>query len=131
MGKTFKMSTDFMYYAAYKSYKLTVRGVYEDVKTSMGTYQYALYFHGPGCKKTDYAYTYYDSSVVYFCNSYFSAPTIGSNSKMGTVVHEMTHAVSDTDDMEYGEEDCQQLARDSPRDAINNADNYEYFAEAQ
>ena len=59
---------------------------------------------------------------MYLCEEYFSAPTVGDNSKMGTITHEMSHAVADTDDIEYGEADCQALAATNPSKAIRNGD---------
>lgn len=56
---------------------------------------------------------------------------------MGTIVHEMSHTAAGTKDVEqdeeplYGQEDCRRLAMDHPELASINADNYEYFSEAQ
>ena len=116
---------------AYSGYMNTVQGNYLSIKSAMERYTFTLYFHGSGCKRNTYAYTYKGTTTVYLCDVYFLAPTLGSNSKMGTIVHEMSHAVAYTDDTEYGEQDCQYLARNSPSKAIKNADNYEYFSESQ
>lgn len=115
----------------YSGYQNTVRGNYLDIKSAIETYAYTLYFHGPECRDGVYAYTYHGAMTVYFCSAYFSAPTLGSNSKMGTIVHEMSHAVAYTDDIVYGERACQSLAQADPSQAIKNADNYEYFSENQ
>ena len=116
---------------AYSGNTETVQVNYLTIKSAMEIYQYTLYFHGPECEHGDYAYTFYASTRVYLCDSYFKAPTTGRDSKMGTLVHEMSHAAADTDDIEYGSRSCQKLAADDPFSAIENADNYEYFAEAQ
>ena len=116
---------------AYSGYMNTVQGNYLSIKSAMERYTFTLYFHGPDCERDDYAYTYSGTTTVYFCSAYFSAPTLGSNSKMGTIVHEMSHAVAYTDDIEYGAEDCKALAKEYPSQAIKNADNYEYFSESQ
>ena len=111
-------------------YPEAVKHTYIDIKSSMEDYQYTLYFHGPECEPLDYAYTFYKAKVVYLCEEYFNAPTVGYNSKMGTIIHEMSHAVADTDDIAYGEADCQALAATNPSKAIRNADNYEFFSES-
>lgn len=117
---------------AYSGYMDTVKGNYLDIKTAMERYQYTLYLHGPDCPPgAVVAYTYFGSTVVYMCDGYFTAPTTGTDSKMGTIVHEMSHAVARTEDIVYGQYKCRQLAASNPKQATNNADNYEYFAEAQ
>jgi peptidyl-Lys metalloendopeptidase len=68
---------------------------------------------------------------IFLCNAFWNARLTGANSKAGTVVHELSHfnVVAGTDDNEYGQAACRQLARDSPEEAIANADSHEYFAE--
>ncbi|TPO13740.1 M35 family metallopeptidase [Mesorhizobium sp. B1-1-5] len=63
--------------------------------------------------------------------AFFNAPAIGVNSKLGTIVHEVTHyfLTGNTDDIGYGKDDCLQLAKDNPESALKNADNFEYFIE--
>ena len=117
---------------AYSSNMKTVEGNYLTIKSAMETYQYTLYFNGPECQRGDFAYTFYASTRVYLCDSYFRASTTtGTDSKMGTLVHEMSHAAAETEDIVYGSYSCERLATNDPRSAINNADSYEYFAEAQ
>lgn len=111
-------------------YRQTVKGAYLSIKSAIEQYTYTLYFHGPDCEANVFAYTYHGSRVIYFCDAYFHAPITGSDSKMGTIVHEMSHAVAYTDDIAYGKQDCKDLARYDPSSAIKNADNYEYFSEA-
>ena len=87
-------------------------------------------FSGNGCDPGDYAYTYYRSKTVWLCDAYDDDPTLcrmGGSSKEETLVHEWTHVSSDTEDYEYGVTDCQQLARDDPAKAVNNADNYAFY----
>jgi peptidyl-Lys metalloendopeptidase len=68
---------------------------------------------------------------VYLCGAFWNAPTTGSDSKAGTIVHESSHFTKNggTDDYAYGEQDCQALAKNNQNQAINNADSHEYFAE--
>lgn len=55
----------------------------------------------------------------------------GTDSRAGTLVHEMSHfnVIANTDDHEYGQVAARRLARKNPNKAVNNADNYEYYAE--
>lgn len=49
----------------------------------------------------------------------------------GILVHEASHfkANGGTKDYVYGMEKCKRMARNNPDNAVNNADNYEYFAQ--
>jgi hypothetical protein len=51
------------------------------------------------------------------------------DSQFQTFVHEITHMLMDTDDIEYGQKSCRLLAKQSPYRAKNNADNWGYFVE--
>ena len=70
---------------------------------------------------------------IYLCKVFWSAPAIGRDSKMGTLIHEMSHfnVVAGTDDYVYGATGAHSLALTDPVKAIDNADNHEYFAEDQ
>jgi peptidyl-Lys metalloendopeptidase len=65
------------------------------------------------------------------CNAFWSAPTTGTDSKGGTIVHEVSHfnIVAGTDDVVYGQSGAKSLAISDPAQAIQNADSHEYFAE--
>ena len=65
------------------------------------------------------------------CNAYWNAPLTGTDSKAGTLIHEMSHftIVADTDDYVYGQTAARNLANTNPTNAVDNADNHEYFAE--
>jgi peptidyl-Lys metalloendopeptidase len=84
------------------------------------------------CKKSYYAYVYPNQPyIIYVCNAFWSAPMTGTDSKGGTLIHEMSHftAVAGTDDHVYGQSGAKSLAISDPTAALNNADNHEYFAE--
>jgi peptidyl-Lys metalloendopeptidase len=86
------------------------------------------------CACTDSAYAYVYPSQPYkiwVCNAFWSAPTTGTDSKAGTLVHEMSHfnAVAATDDWAYGQSACKSLATSNASRARDNADSHEYFAE--
>lgn len=116
----------------YSGYMDTVKGAFLNIKRAMETYKYTMFFDGPECAKIAnvIAYTYKGSQVIYLCSLYRSEPAVkGMNTKMGTVLHEFTHAVAFTDDITYGQSNCAALARSQPSNAIKNADNYRCFSE--
>ena len=85
-----------------------------------------------GCNKTYYAYVYPTKPyVIYVCKAFWSAPMTGTDSKGGTLVHEMSHfnVVAGTDDWVYGQSGAASLAISDPTKAIDNADSHEYFGE--
>lgn len=85
-----------------------------------------------GCTSSAYAYVYPTQPYkVYLCNAFWSAPLSGTDSKGGTIVHELSHfnVVAATDDHAYGQSAAKNLARTNPTRALDNADNHEYFAE--
>jgi peptidyl-Lys metalloendopeptidase len=65
------------------------------------------------------------------CGAFWSAPTTGTDSKSGTLVHETSHftVVAGTNDHVYGQTACKRLATTNPTQALDNADSHEYFAE--
>jgi peptidyl-Lys metalloendopeptidase len=87
------------------------------------------------CSCTDagtYAYVYPTQPYkIYVCGAFWSAPTTGTDSKAGTLVHEMSHfnVVASTDDWAYGQSAAASLATSNPSKAIDNADSHEYFSE--
>lgn len=85
-----------------------------------------------GCKQSYFAYVYPDQPYkVYLCKSFWTAPVTGTDSRAGTIVHELSHfnVVAGTDDLGYGQANARNLASTDPQKALNNADNHEYFAE--
>lgn len=81
-----------------------------------------------------YAYVYPNEPyVIYLCNAFWTAPATGTDSKAGTLIHESSHFTVNggTDDHAYGQTAARQLAASSPSNAVDNADNYEYFAESR
>ncbi len=85
-----------------------------------------------GCKKTYYAYVYPTQPYkIYVCKAFWSAPVTGTDSRAGTLIHEMSHfnVVAGTDDHVYGQSGAKSLAISNPDNALDNADNHEYFSE--
>ncbi|MDW6003741.1 M35 family metallo-endopeptidase [Vibrio mangrovi] len=79
-----------------------------------------------------YAYVYPNQPYhIHLCNAFWSAPVTGTDSKAGTLIHEMSHfsVNGGTDDVAYGQYNARRLAQSSPSQAVNNADSHEYFAE--
>ncbi len=85
-----------------------------------------------GCNQSYYAYVYPTKPYeIFVCRAFWSAPARGTDSKAGTLIHEMSHfnAVAGTDDHVYGQNGAKSLAISNPDAALDNADNHEYFAE--
>ena len=84
------------------------------------------------CKQPYYAYVYPNQPYnIYLCKVFWQAPLAGTDSKAGTLIHEMSHfdVVAGTDDVVYGQAGARDLADTNPDAAITNADSHEYFAE--
>jgi peptidyl-Lys metalloendopeptidase len=84
-----------------------------------------------GCTQNYFAYVYPTQPYkIYVCNAFWAANNTGTDSRGGTLVHEMSHfnVVAGTDDWAYGKAACQKLAKRAAK-AIDNADSHEYFAE--
>ena len=89
-----------------------------------------------GCGSATYAYVYPNDPApytFYLCTVFWDAgtPNTGTDSRAGTLVHEMSHftPIGGTDDWQYGKSGAANLALGDPAKAVDNADNYEYFAE--
>ncbi|RKH16208.1 peptidase M35 [Corallococcus praedator] len=79
-----------------------------------------------------YAYVYSNAPYkIYVCGAFWSAPNTGTDSRAGTLVHEMSHftVVAGTADNAYGQTAAKALAKSNPTKARANADSHEYFAE--
>ena len=85
-----------------------------------------------GCNQNYYAYVYPTQPYrIYVCKAFWTAPMTGTDSKGGTLIHEMSHfnVVAGTDDTVYGQSGAASLAISDPNKAVQNADSHEYFAE--
>jgi peptidyl-Lys metalloendopeptidase len=85
-----------------------------------------------GCNQNYYAYVYPTRPYeIFVCRAFWNAGTTGTDSKAGTLVHEMSHfnVVAGTDDHVYGQSGAKSLAISDPARAVDNADSHEYFAE--
>lgn len=107
----------------------TVKSHFLKIRNAMDT---ASVRFNCSCTDSAYAYVYPTQPyTIYLCNAFWSAPSTGTDSKAGTLVHEMSHfnIVAATDDWAYGQTAAKNLARTNTTRAVDNADNHEYFAE--
>ncbi len=84
------------------------------------------------CTQSYYAYVYPNSPYeIFLCNAFWSAPNTGTDSRAGTLIHELSHfnVVASTDDWAYGQTACKSLAISNAKRATDNADSHEYFGE--
>lgn len=118
------------WFGAYDSSRYaTVKDHFTKISSAMDT---AAIKFDCGCKKTYYAYVYPNQPYnIYLCKAFWTAPMTGTDSKAGTIIHEMSHftVVAGTDDFAYGHTNAKNLAISDPAKAVGNADNHEYFAE--
>ena len=118
------------WFGAYTSSRYnTVRSNFSAITSAMNNAPVTF-----NCACTDSAYAYVYSNqpyTIYLCNAFWSAPATGTDSKAGTLVHEMSHfsVVAGTNDYAYGQTAAKRLAQTNPKKAIDNADSHEYFAE--
>jgi peptidyl-Lys metalloendopeptidase len=107
----------------------TVKSHFAAIKTAFDTKPITV---DCGCNQNYYAYVYPTQPYkIYVCKAYWAAKMTGTDSKAGTMVHEMSHfnVVAGTDDHAYGQSAAASLAISNPGKAVDNADSHEYFAE--
>ena len=83
-------------------------------------------------RETTIAYVYKNRPYeVNLCPYFWRLNNAGTNSKAGTIIHEISHftIVADTFDHSYGTTNTRALADSSPDKAVNNAESYQFFAE--
>ncbi len=119
------------WFGAYSSTNLTTaRNHFTAIKNAFASAAVTV-----DCSCTDsgtYAYVYPASPYkIYVCGAFWNAGNTGTDSRAGTLVHEMSHfnVVAATDDHAYGQTSAKSLAKSSPSKALDNADNHEYIAE--
>lgn len=94
------------------------------------------------CASDTYAFINRDTPLhVNLCPNFFAMDTMkqlnaasleeGTGTRAGTIIHEVSHfhQVAGTEDVCYTREECSDMARSAPQDALINADNYQYFVE--
>ncbi len=108
----------------------TVKSHYTNIASALNTKPLVF-----DCSCTDtgtYAYVYPTQPYkIYLCGAFWSAANTGTDSRAGTIVHEMSHFTVNggTQDNAYGQTAAKSLAKSNPAKAVQNADSHEYFAE--
>lgn len=120
------------WFGAYTSTRYnTAKSHYQAIDAAMDQSNGAIKINC-GCNQSYYAYVYPTKPYeIFVCKAFWSAPLTGTDSKAGTLIHEMSHfnVVAGTDDHVYGQSGAKSLALSDPDKALDNADNHEYFAE--
>jgi len=86
----------------------------------------------PAAGSTTYAYVYASQPYkIYLCGAYWPSVATGTDSKSGTIIHELAHftVLAGTSDHAYGQSSCKSLAVSSPTKALANSDSLQYFVE--
>lgn len=106
-----------------------------NMKNLLAADSFGINCSGSSCTSNTFAYVFPTDTAthtIYVCNQFWLASTTGTDSKAGTLVHEMSHFndIGGTQDYVYGQTGAKNLAISNPNNAVANADNHEYFAEA-
>ncbi len=107
-----------------------VVSVYSTILRGLSRDKVVYSYKGSHCVPNGLAYTMYGTRTVYICPAYHEMELYCNppyTAMEDSLVHEWTHAYSNTIDFVYGVEASQKLAKMFPNQAINNADNYAYF----
>jgi peptidyl-Lys metalloendopeptidase len=115
--------------SATSSARSEIRADYAKIKDALDNKALVL---DCSCKQSYYAYVYPTQPYkVYLCRGFWNAPMTGTDSKGGTLIHELSHfnVIAGTDDYAYGQSAAKSLAISNPTQARNNADSHEYFSE--
>ncbi|TBU50087.1 metalloprotease [Dichomitus squalens] len=115
------------------SYTSSRHSTVESHYSNINSHDYTSFTYDCTCDDSGtYAYVYPDDfGTIYLCGAFWDAPNTGTDSRAGTLVHEASHFTVNggTDDHVYGQSAAKSLAKSNPTEAIDNADNHEYFAE--
>ena len=110
---------------------IDAKNVFVDMKRKLARKEMIYIFNGKKCEKDMFAYTYLGSRKIFFCKAFNKAETlVGFDTKAGIIIHELSHALTYTDDITYGQHSCKKLAKKKAKKAVKNADNYEYYVES-
>jgi len=104
----------------------TLRTCFNNIQSCLRDYQ-NYDCRGPQCSNNVYAYVFPGDATrrIYVCQVFWNIP----GERAETIVHEASHfnPVCRTNDFTYGRQNCQNLARNNPGNAVRNADNVCYF----
>ena len=110
----------------------TVLGHFTNIRNNLSKASVDCTCGGVSSPESTFAYVYPTKPyTIHVCGAFWQAPVSGTDSKGGTLVHEMSHfnVIAGTNDHVYGQSGAMNLAKTNPGQAIDNADNHEYFAE--
>lgn len=109
-----------------------VSGNFSKISDALANKAISFGCNGNDCEPIDYAYVYANHPYkIFVCSKFWSAPLKGTDSRSGTIIHEVSHfgVVAATKDFAYGQTNAKKLAIVNRPQATFNADNHEYFAE--
>ena len=109
-----------------------VRGHYTRALAALVDETIEVVCHDVGCTSGVFAFVFPNQPYrVYVCGAFWSAGATGTDSRAGTMIHEIMHftVIAGTDDHAYGQDDAAALAVSDPGRAVDNSDNHEYFSE--
>lgn len=111
---------------------LTLKSHFSKIQSALSTKTLSFDCSCPGAGSDTYAYVYPSQHYkIFLCNQFWQAPASGTDTKGGTIIHELAHftILSGTSDYAYGQSAAQNLARSSPTRALANSDSLQYFIE--
>ena len=121
------------WFGAFSTSRLkTLRQRFTNLKNSLAQTQPDTTFDCGTCTdESAYVYEYPNSLRTYLCRGFWTAPNTGTRSRAGILIHVATHStmVAGTHDWVHGHSAAKNLAKSNPSKALDNADNYEFFAE--
>lgn len=82
------------------------------------------------CRDGIFAYAMPSTGAMGFCAAFFRTGQSGQDSRLGIVVHEVSHIAIRTRDARYQPQGARELGKTEPATAAMNADSYEYFVES-
>lgn len=106
-----------------------VQGAFRHIVDAFRHETFVYDLSGTDCGENEIGHTTPGSRTIHFCNTFWTLPPRGSDSMAGRIVHEHSHAVANTLDAAFSFNACVRLARDFPAQAVENASNYQFFAE--
>lgn len=109
----------------------TVRGVFQRTLALLERPESLKLLCNPptNCRGATFAWAIPANRTLGVCPAFFRARRTGVDTRWGILIHEATHIAAGTDDHAYGVDGALRLAKQDPRRAAENADNYEYFVE--
>lgn len=111
----------------------TVQSHFDEIYSAVSSQTLFFLCIDPGSRDFNvFAYVYPSKPFfIYLGGGFLSASETGTDSKSGTIIHELSHfsVVASTDDHVYGQRGARQQALSNPNLAVDNADNHEYFTE--